>query len=462
MTSAQVHPLFEEPDPVPPLGAAEPTRPRPPETIEDTGLTEEFLADLLLKTLYIQGARTGMQLLETIRLPFPFIDERVLDLQQRRLIEVRGTTGHSRAGYLFDLTGAGRDRAREAVESCQYVGPAPVPLRQYVDWIQRQSITHSKVTQDIVTQGFSNMVLNPKVFDVLGPAINSAQSIFLYGGPGNGKTFMAETIAKLLGGALYIPYAVEVDGQILVLYDPVYHHEVPEEEPEGDIPAWLNMAAPWDRRFVRVHRPVVITGGELTLDQLDLQYDQFTKMYTAPFQMKANGGVLIIDDFGRQRMSSRDLLNRWIVPLEKRIDFLTLHTGGKFPMPFDSLLILSTNLRPSDLVDEAFMRRIHYKIHVLGPDAELLGEIWRRCSLEREIPFADWAVAHLYDRWYGRLGIEPRACHPRDLLDHFLDIVHFMQSDRTLTPALLDQACRSYFLDDSTSDDTWTPAQVTT
>ena len=422
-------------------------RPTPPATVADTGLPEEFITDLLLKVLYVQGARTGQQLTDVVKLPFPFVDSRLLDLQQRRLIEVRGTTGHSRAGYVFDLTGAGRDRGRDALTSSQYVGPAPVPLRQYGEWTMRQSIRNVKVTRQMVIEGFQKMVLDPKVFEIIGPAINSARSLFLYGGPGNGKTFISETIAEMLGGGLYIPYAIEVDGQILVLYDPVHHHELPEEGLGED--QWIREAEPFDRRFVRIRRPVVITGGELTLDQLDLQYDTYAKMYQAPFQLKANGGVLIIDDFGRQRIPSRDLLNRWIVPLEKRIDFLTLHTGGKFPVPFDTLLILSTTLAPKDLVEEAFMRRIHYKIHVLGPELEQYKEIFRRCSDERGIPYAEWAMPQIYQTFYKRLGIEPRACHPRDILDHFIDIATFLEAEKVLTPELLDRACRSYFLDET-------------
>jgi len=425
---------------------AGPVRPLPPATVADTGLPEEFITDLLLKVLYVQGARTGQQLVEVVKLPFPFVDNRLLDLQQRRLAEVRGTTGHSRAGYVFDLTGTGRDRARDALATSQYVGPAPVPLAQYGMWTMRQSIQHVKVNREMVVEGFREMVLDPKVFEIIGPAINSARSLFLYGGPGNGKTFISETIAQLLGGALYIPYAIEVDGQILILYDPVHHTEVPEEGLDDD---WIREQDPFDRRFVRVRRPVVITGGELTLDQLDLQYDHYTKMYQAPFQLKANGGVLIIDDFGRQRVPSRDLLNRWIVPLEKRLDYLTLHTGGKFPVPFDCLLIFSTNLAPKDLVEEAFMRRIHYKIHVLGPELPQYKEIFRRCSDERGIPYAEWAMPQIYKNFYQRLGIEPRACHPRDILDHFIDIATFVQADRVLTPELLDRACRSYFLDET-------------
>jgi predicted ATPase with chaperone activity len=434
--------------------SAEPVRPAPPETVADTGLASEFITDLILKTLYVQGARTGVQITEVVRLPFAFLDERLLDLQQRRLVEVRGSTGVSRGGYVFDLTGAGRERARDALSSSQYVGAAPVPLKQYIEWTQRQSIRNVKVTRHMVEQGFQAMVLDPKVFDILGPAINSARSLFLYGAPGNGKTFISETIAGLLGGALYIPYAIEVDGQILVMFDPVHHHPVPEEPAAASVTGseWLKEAEPYDRRFVRVQRPVVITGGELTLDQLDLQYDHYTKLYQAPFQLKANGGVLIVDDFGRQRVPSRDLLNRWIVPLEKRIDYLSLHTGGKFSVPFDTLLIFSTNLAPKDLVEEAFMRRIHYKIHVLGPEPPQYDEIFRRCCGERGLSYVPGAVAQVYREFYGRLGIEPRACHPRDILDHLLDFARFQEVPRALTPDLMDRACRSYFLDDTAKD----------
>ncbi len=440
--------------PIQALGLTLDDRPPVPETVQETGLSGEFITDLIIKTLYVQGARTGQQLMEVVRLPYPFVDDRLLDLQQRRLAEVRGTSGHSRAGYIFDLTGAGRERARDALAANQYIGAAPVPLEQYREWTLRQSISHATVTRDMVREGFRGLVLGDVMLEMLGPAINSAKSLFLYGAPGNGKTFISETIAGLLGGALFIPYAIEVDGQILQLFDPVYHHPVPLETPALtglSAPAeWLKPMEDYDRRFVRVVRPIVLAGGELTLDQLDLQYDPFTKMYQAPFQLKSNGGVLILDDFGRQRVPARDLLNRWIVPLEKRIDFLSLHTGSKFPVPFDTLLIFATNLAPSELVEEAFLRRIHYKIHVPGPDPEAYREIYRRCCQERGITHEDSAVGHIYSRYYERLGIQPRACHPRDLLDHLLDISRFLEVEPRLTTDLLDRACQSYFLDDMT------------
>ncbi len=312
------------------------------EEYSQTGLNQGVLTDLLLKALYVQGMRTGRQLADLVRLPFVFVDDRVLDLQHRRHVEVRGTSGPSRSAYHFELTNAGRERAREALDSSQYIGPAPVPLEQYRIWTLRQSISNTRVSDEAVREGFKALVLQDAMLDMLGPAINSAKSLFLYGAPGNGKTYISETIASLLGGSIFIPHAIEVDGQILTLFDPIYHQEIPDD-PGIPQESWLQAPHGYDRRFIRIRRPVVLVGGELTLDQLDMKYDPFAKTYSAPFQMRANGGVLILDDFGRQRIPPRDLLNRWIVPLEKRIDYLALHTGGKFPVPFDT---------PADLRDQ--------------------------------------------------------------------------------------------------------------
>jgi predicted ATPase with chaperone activity len=425
-----------------------------PESVRDTGLSEEFIVDLLLKTLYVQGARTGSQLVSAVRLPFAFVDDRLMTLQQRRLVEVLGTSGPNRGAYVFNLTSAGRDRAREALASSQYVGPAPVPLPQYRTWVEKQTIRNVHVTREAVRDGFKTMVLGEDVHDVLGPSINSAKSLFLYGAPGNGKTMIAETISHMLGGDIFVPFAVEVEGQIMIVYDPVYHHLVEGNDPleiqETDVePSWLKSPPSYDMRFVKVRRPVVLTGGELTLEQLDLQYDRYTKMYQAPFQVKANGGVLILDDFGRQRVPPKDLLNRWIVPLEKRIDFLTLHTGGKFPVPFDTLLIISTNLEPSQLVEEAFLRRIHYKIMIEGPDPEQFADIFERNCRERNIVYDPKIVRYIYEGWYGKHNIIPRGCHPRDILDHVVDIARFHEMAPVATVDMVDRACRSYFLDDS-------------
>ena len=422
--------------------------PQPPQTVADTGLSEEFIIDLLLKTLYVSGARTGLELLESLKLPFPFLDEQLLTLQHRRMVEVRGTHGPSRTGYVFDLTQEGRNRGREALETNMYVGPAPVPLGQYRQMLRAQSISHAHVTRAELEQAFSWLVLNDETLDQIGPAINSARSMFLYGESGNGKTAAAETIAGLLGGDIYVPHAIEVDGQIIVLFDPVYHRLVPEPEPaEGLMGELMQASAPYDRRWVHVRRPVVLTGGELTLEQLDLQYDTYTKMYQAPFQVKANGGVLIVDDFGRQRVPPRDLLNRWIVPLEKRVDFLTLHTGSKFPIPFDSLVIFSTNIDPKGLVEEAFLRRIHYKIKVESPSPDQYALIFRRYCEEKGLTYDVRAVRQVYADFYENYLIAPRGCHPRDIIDHLLDFAKYLEVEPALSEDLIRRSGRSYFLD---------------
>lgn len=429
--------------------------PPAPDTVEETGLTPEAIIELLLKTLYVQGARSGQELVDSIRLPFQIVDEQLLRLQHQRLVEVKRTSGASRGGYTFDLTGTGAERAREAMDASQYVGPAPVPLDCYRTWVERQSIRNVHVTRERLTAAFADLVFDPAIIESLGPAVNSAKSLFIFGDSGNGKTMMAETIARLLGGSFYLPYAVDIGGQVMVVYDPVYHHRPADGDEEGgaahsaDEPAWLRDVPSYDRRFARVARPVVLTGGELTLDQLDLQYDRDTKMYQAPFQVKANGGVLILDDFGRQRVPPRELLNRWILPLEKRLDFLTLHTGSKFPVPFECLLIFATNLDPDALVEEAFLRRIHYKLHVESPTREQYDEIFRRCAAARGIPYRAEAVAQVYRDYYEAHRIVPRGCHPRDLTDHVCDYARFLEVEPTLSVDLVDRACRSYFLDAS-------------
>lgn len=428
--------------------------PAVPETVKDTGLSREAISDLLLKILYGQGARSGNQLTETIKLPFHIVDDELLDLQQRRFVEVRGTSGHGRGGYTFDLTTAGRDRAREALETNQYAGAAPVPLWQYRESVLEQSVGEVRITRGRIREGFDDLVLNEELFESLGPAVNSAKSLFLYGAPGNGKTHIAESIARMMGHAdVYIPYAVDIEGQIMVLYDPVHHRPL-EERHEGPIRTegktveeiLVRKEEIADRRYVHIRRPIVVTGGELTLNQLDLEYDFNTKMYQAPFQVKANGGVLIVDDFGRQRVPPHELLNRWIVPLEKRHDYLTMHTGVKFPVPFDVLIIFATNLDPNDLVDEAFMRRIHYKIEVPSPTREQYETIFKWACQARGLQYDPRAVEYIYRKYYQQMGIDPRGCHPRDITDHIIDFAKYVEAEPKLTADLIDHACHSYFL----------------
>lgn len=439
-------PTVFAPPPLSRPAAATPEAPPVPERWADLGLGREAVADLALKTLYAQGAQAGQRLAELLAIPFGLLDEVLLPLQQRRMVEVRSAGGHARPAYVFDLSGPGRERAREALAQSGYVGPAPVPLAAYAAWSERQSVRQVRLTRARMEEGLGHIVLPPAVIDTLGPAINSARSVFLHGDPGNGKTLLAQAAADLMGGAVYVPHAIDVDGYTVLLHDPVFH--VPADEPETDAPThalWRAERAEFDRRWARVRRPVITTGGELTLDQLELQHDGEARVFLAPVQMKANGGVLILEDFGRQRVPPRDLLNRWIVPLELHRDYLAIPGGRKFPVPFDCLLIITTNLPPRALVDEAFLRRIHYKIRLEDPTPEQYREIFRRCCAERGVAYRDAGPEYVYREVYAR-GTHPRACHPRDILDHLCDAAAFLELDAELSEPLMARACGSYFL----------------
>jgi hypothetical protein len=435
------------------------TPPPVPESLAQTGLTTGFLADLILKIMQVRGTGMGAELADAVCLPFVIVDDVLLDLVKRRLVEVRSGAAVSRANYIFDLTAAGEERAQMELAASRYAGPAPVTLAQYREVVARQSVHAVHLGRDTVRDGFGGMVLSPEFLDRLGPAISSARSLFLYGDAGNGKTMIAETIASLMGESIYVPHAVLVDGQVMIVHDPACH--VAAEEPETP-PEHLSIwrGATHDARFVRVRRPVVSTGGELTLDQLELSFDMASRIYQAPAQVKANGGVLILDDFGRQRVSSRVLLNRWMVPLERRRDLLALNTGTRFAVPFDCLLIFATNLEPAQLVEEAFLRRIRYKIFVPGPTPEQYAEILRRECERAGIEYHPDAVRYIYTRFYQRLDIEPRACHPRDIVDHLTDVSRYLGCERVLSPELIERACESYFLVGSNAEQAETRTTV--
>jgi predicted ATPase with chaperone activity len=423
-------------------------KPPVPDTLEETGLTSAFVSDLVVKTLYMQGARLGAQIEDFLRLPFALLDDELLDLQQRRLVEVRGTKGHGRRGYTFDLTGEGRNRARDLQQTNRYVGPAPVPLTEYWECIRQQSARGLQIERDEIRGGFSHLVFDPEFIDMVGPAVNSGKSLFLYGHAGNGKTSMAEAIAAMLGTSVYIPYAVEIEGQIISVFDPVSHR--PEGElGEGDegTPTYLQARPSYDARYVLVRRPAVMVGGELTLDELELQFDPQSGVYRAPPQMRANLGVFIIDDFGRQRVRPRDLLNRWMVPLDRHMDFLSLPMGHKFPVPFECLLIFATNLNPLELVEEAFLRRIQYKILVDNPSREQYEDIFRGRCERVGLEYSPTAVELIFQEFYDKRGIPPRACHPRDIVNHLMDISKYLGVELSTSGRMLGLACRSYFLD---------------
>lgn len=432
--------------------SAAPDAPPAPRTLRETGLSPEMIIGLTLKTLRAQGARTGREIAECIRLPFHILDSILLDLQQRQLVVVPRIRDHQRGSYIFELTSAGRSRAQDEMESSLYVGPAPVPLAEYRHWIERQSVLGTSIEPRVIMGELGHLVLSREILRQLGPAINSGRSMFLYGHAGNGKTEIATSIARMLKGKVFLPYAFEVEGRIIVVHDPSAH-ETAELQEEGIIGggaegSWLAPEVDYDLRYAHIERPVVFTGGELTLEHLDLRYDTHAKFYRAPIQVKANGGVLVIDDLGRQIVRVDDLLNRWLVPLESRVDYLTLHTGHTFSVPFDCLIVFSTNLDPSELVDEAFLRRIHYKINVANPTREEYEEIFRKCCESRSIAFAPERVDQIYRDFYEARGIPPRGCHPRDLVLHVCDMARFEHRNPTLTPEEVEHACRTYFLDE--------------
>ena len=282
------------------------------------------------------------------------------------------------------------------------------------------------------------------MLEQLGPAINSGKAIFLYGPPGNGKTVIAEGIGRTIGGDIFLPHALDVDGQIITIFDPVNHQLIDDEGGDTSIVA----AVARDRRWVRIKRPVVTVGGELTLDMLDLSFNANSKFYEAPLQLKANGGVFVVDDFGRQRIRPRDLLNRWIVPLESRVDYLTLHTGKKFEIPFDVLIVFATNLDPASLADEAFLRRIPYKIYAKDPTVEEFSRIFELNCKRKNLVYDPVIVEYLLRRYYQPRGMKMRACHPRDILDQVVDLSRFQGRSPAITRELLDQACHSFFLEE--------------
>jgi len=412
-------------------------------SLDDTGLNLLAVADLVLKVLYFGGYMSGHAIGDIVKLPFVGVLDAVFDfLKREKFVEVRGSGGFGEASFQYLISEKGAEKAREALERSQYAGPCPVTLQQYVRAMKEQNRTKLVVHQEDLRKVMTNLVVSDDMLSKVGPAINSGRSIFMYGPPGNGKTTLAEKVGRvILGDDMWIPYSIDVDGQIVRVFDSVNHELSADSE---RVKHSTGVIA--DPRWIKIRRPMIMVGGELTLAGLDLVYDEINKFYEAPFQVKANGGMFLIDDFGRQQVRPRDLLNRWIVPLEKGADFLTLHNGRKIEIPFFVLIVFSTNLDPRDLVDEAFLRRIRHKIEVGNPTYDQFREIFKIVCRLNNVEYDEQGLAYLLKEWYINHDRELRAVHPRDLIAQLMDISTYLNVPPRLTKDLIDRAAASYFV----------------
>ena len=424
--------------------------PAAPRTIEESGLSVDLLVQLAAKTLHFCGEASGAQLARSLGLLYSVIEPALSVLKQEYLVEISGGGLTGGPEFVYRLADAGRQRAFLYLEQNGYVGVAPVPFSTYEKYMRAFAASTPRLaTRERVREAFRSLVLSQRVLDQLGPAINGAHSLFVYGPPGNGKTVISQSIRNLLDGDIAIPHALVFDGQIIKVFDRAVH----EPYPPPTAPDRLDIGEQEeDVRWCACRRPLVTAGGDLELSDLELSYSTTDKYYHAPLQLAANGGLLVIDDFGRQKCSSTALLNRWITPLESRVDYLTLRSGQKAPMPFVLMVVFATNLRPADIVDEAFLRRIHYKVFAESPTVAEFKEIFARCCAERQVEYAESVVDAMLRGYYAPRGIKMRASHPRDLIDHALALAEYRGEPRRLTPMLMRAACEGLFVEDTVPD----------
>jgi hypothetical protein len=413
--------------------------PLEPDSIEDTGLDSAFLLDFILKAVSMTGFETIHSLGDFTKLPPGVINEVLEDAKVKRLVEVMGLAEDGSSAYRYALTSEGRRWALDALQACQYTGPAPVPIARWQEQVVRQSITNDHVTHEAIDSAVAHLVLPEDMLGRLGPAVNSGRAILLYGGVGNGKTSIAEAIGTAFPQKIWLPYCIEVAGQIIKLFDPAVHPAVESEEEA-------------DARWVQCHRPVIVTGGELTLEMLDLSFDEISKTYEAPAHVKATGGVFIVDDFGRQRVRAQDLLNRWIFPLERRVDFLTLHTGMKIQAVFDQLVVFSTNFAPKELIDDAGLRRIPYKFNIAAPDRQVYTEILGRLCAARKVDLPESVVSYLLDRFYPMTNVPISAAHPAFIVEHVIERCRFERREPTMDLDLVREAAQHLSVDAEAPD----------
>ncbi len=415
-----------------------------PDSLDDAGVPGAMLEQLILKYLYFRGELAGREIAKLAGLPFSLIDPKLESQKRQHLVEVKKSLGIGNSSAAFSLTVAGRDLAREFLENNQYAGPAPVPLYQYAEVVRLQKFKEHWLTPELLEKAYRHLVIERDILAQIGPAVNASKSFLIYGQPGNGKSALAEALFRVESKPIYMPYAVECQGNIIQIYDPIYHQKI---EDETLAVTTLALDLPHDGRWFKCKRPFIVTGGELTLDMLDLSYNPHSKVYDAPFQLKANNGIYLIDDFGRQRAKPAEILNRWIVPMERHIDYLTFQAGGKMTVPFEAFLIFSTNLNPNQLGDEAFLRRIQYKMFLRSPRAPEFLEIFTRFCKGRELLCVPGLAERFVEKHYTAGGKRFRRCHPRDVITHAVDILNFERRPMELTEDVLDRAFQSCFVE---------------
>ena len=411
--------------------------PSEPTSMSELGLPLSMIESLICKRLLVVGMTTGRKLAEQLCLPFGLLEDVYQQLRARQILVHTGSAPFN--DYTYTLTEHGRERAATAMKACAYSGPAPVPLMDYVLSVEAQSIRAEAPKRQQLREAFSDISVNEDLFETMGPAINSGTGLFLYGEPGNGKSTLARRVTMCFGEKVWIPYALYEDGQIIKLYDAAYHQA--DESSNNSI---IKKAA-YDPRWIKIQRPTVVVGGELTLDSLEIRHNPQSNVSEAPLQLKSNCGCLLIDDFGRQRIEPSELLNRWIVPLENRVDYLTLSTGKKIQVPFEQLIIFSTNLEPKDLVDDAFLRRIPYKVEIGDPSEDEFHQLFELATADFKCEYDEEIVDYLINTHYRPVNRNLRRCHPRDLLAQIRNYCTYNDLPMEMRKEYFDRVVASYF-----------------